>query len=204
MIQMRPPAISEAAALSVAGADPVCYGVGPALVVAGSAATVVIVSPGDHPGVSGVQDSTRVLLPGETGPSLAPRFAFDGAPPLHVFARLDHGCIPLGTARCRGITTPAPGHLKDAALELDQPISRAVLNAVRPVPAPGPVSGVEWVDSVPDDPVRALESFVLGWFPADEAPTAGPASPGPRPEGGFRVAARLPLPAPVGVPVEAR
>ncbi|MEV0280155.1 hypothetical protein AB0I22_27710 [Streptomyces sp. NPDC050610] len=27
---------------------------------------------------------------------------------------------------------------------------------------------------------------------------------GPRPEGGFRVAARLPLPAPVGVPVEAR
>ncbi|MEV4921300.1 sensor histidine kinase [Streptomyces roseoverticillatus] len=29
-------------------------------------------------------------------------------------------------------------------------------------------------------------------------------SAGPRPEGGFRVAARLPLPAPVGVPVEAR
>lgn len=32
----------------------------------------------------------------------------------------------------------------------------------------------------------------------------GDFSAGPRPEGGFRVTARLPLPEPVGVPVEAR
>ncbi|MFD4511021.1 sensor histidine kinase [Streptomyces sp. NPDC058457] len=32
----------------------------------------------------------------------------------------------------------------------------------------------------------------------------GHLSAGPRPEGGFRVAARLPRPAPVGVPVETR
>lgn len=32
----------------------------------------------------------------------------------------------------------------------------------------------------------------------------GHLSAGPRPEGGFRVTARLPLPVPVGVPVEAR
>ncbi|MFK0253733.1 hypothetical protein [Streptomyces sp. NPDC090445] len=172
MMQTLPPLIADAAALSVAGAGLVRYEVGPALVGAGADATVVIVAPGDHPRVSGVQDSTKVLLRGEMGPALAPRFAFEGAPPLHVFAGLDQGCLPLGTARCRGSSASAPDHLQHAELELDQPLSRPVLDAVRPVPAPGPVPGVEWVDLVPVDPIRALESFVLGWFPAEETATA--------------------------------
>ena len=37
---------------------------------------------------------------------------------------------------------------------------------------PGPVPGVEWVDHVETDPIRALESFVLGWFPAEKVAPA--------------------------------
>jgi hypothetical protein len=48
----------------------------------------------------------------------------------------------------------------------------------------------------PDD-AEAVGRAVLGGL-------GGHLSTGPRPEGGFRVAARLPLPAPIGVPVEAR
>ncbi|MFI0263133.1 hypothetical protein ACH4OW_29380 [Streptomyces sp. NPDC017056] len=47
-----------------------------------------------------------------------------------------------------------------------------MLDAVRPVPAPGPVPGVEWVDLVNTEPIQALESFVLGWFPAEETAPA--------------------------------
>jgi hypothetical protein len=53
-------------------------------------------------------------------------------------------------------------------LQLDQPLTREMLDAVRPVPTAGPVPGVQWVDHVETDPIRALESFVLDWFPAEE------------------------------------
>ncbi|MGW0672574.1 hypothetical protein [Streptomyces sp. NPDC002746] len=102
MTQTLPPLIAEAAALSVAGAGLPRYEVGPALIGTGADATVVIVNPGGIPGVSGVQDSTKVLLHGDMGPALRPRLEFQGAPPTHLFACLDQGCLPLGTARCRG------------------------------------------------------------------------------------------------------
>ncbi|MFF2412787.1 hypothetical protein [Streptomyces sp. NPDC058092] len=185
MTQTLPPLITEATALSVAGAGLLRYEVGPALIGTGADATVVIVTPGGIPGVSGVQDSTKVLLHGDMGPALHPRFEFQGAPPTHLFARLDQGCLPLGTARCRGRGGP-PAHFDHAVLELDQPLSRAVLDAVRPAPAPGPVPGVEWVDLVATDPIRALESFVLGWFPTEETEPAEDGStagePGSLPE----------------------
>ncbi len=112
MSQTLPPLIAEDTALSVAGAGLFRHEVGPALVGAGADATVVIVTPGDDPGVSGVQDSTKVLLRGDMVPALAPRFEFQGALPIHVFARLNHGCLPLGTARCRGSGgSPIPVHL---------------------------------------------------------------------------------------------
>ncbi|MEU2601903.1 hypothetical protein ABZ669_33135 [Streptomyces hirsutus] len=46
-------------------------------------------------------------------------------------------------------------------MKLAQPLARQVLDAVRPVPASGPVPGVDWVDHVEADPIRALESFAL-------------------------------------------
>ncbi|MEV8451578.1 hypothetical protein AB0467_06505 [Streptomyces sp. NPDC052095] len=168
MTQTLPPLVAEAAALSVAGAGLLRHEVGPVLIGAGADATVVIVTPGGIPGISGVQDSTRVLLHGDMSPALGPRFEPRVAPPTHLFARLDQGCLPLGTARCVGRGGPST-HLDHVALELDTPLSRAVLDTVGPVPVPG----VEWVDLVATDPVRALESFVLGWFPAEEAEPAG-------------------------------
>ncbi|MEU6715877.1 hypothetical protein ABZ897_30795 [Nonomuraea sp. NPDC046802] len=168
---MLPPLITEAAALSLAGAGLRRYEMGPALIGAGADATVVIVEPGDHPGVSGVQDSTRVLLRGDTIPSLHARFGFRDALPIHVFARLERGCLSLGTARCRGKSS-APAGFNHAKLQLSQPLSRDMLNVVRPVPASGPVPGVDWVDHVEPDPIRALEAFVLGWFPAEETEPA--------------------------------
>ncbi|MEU9371688.1 hypothetical protein AB0D71_45145 [Streptomyces avermitilis] len=198
MTQTLPHLITEAAALSVAGAGLLRYEVGPALICAGADATVVIVGPGDNPGVSGVQDSAKVLLRGDGVPALHPRFDFPGALPIHLFARLDQGYLSLGTARCRrmgGESTSA--HFNHAVLELDQPLSRAVLDAVRPVPAPGPVPGVEWVDLVATDPIRALESFVLGWFPteetepAEDGSTAGEAGSLPEALAAFHRLARL-------------
>ncbi|MFJ8747560.1 hypothetical protein ACIRL2_50575 [Embleya sp. NPDC127516] len=167
MTQPLPSLISEAAALSVAGRGLQRYKMGSAVIGAGTEATVVIVEPGDHPGVSGVQDATKVLLRGDRIPDLHPRFEFRGTLPIHLFARLDRGCLPLGTALCRGRPS-APTDFDHAALELDQPLGSAMLDAVRPVPAPGPVPDVGWVDHVETDPIRALETFVLGWFPAEQ------------------------------------
>jgi hypothetical protein len=159
--------IAEAAALSVAGAGLRRYKMGEALIGAGADATVVIVAAGDNPGVSGVQDSTKVLLRGDPIPDLHSRFISRNRLPIDVFARLDEGCLRLGTARCRGGMSE-PASFGYAELELHQPLTREMLDAVRPVPAPGPVPGVEWVDHVETNPIQALETFVLAWFPADE------------------------------------
>src|SRR3954469_16736786 len=156
MPRTLPSPVAEAAGLSVAGAGLRRYEMGPALIGAGADATVVIVAPGDGPGVNGVQDSTEVLLRGDRIPDLHARFW--GSRPIHVFARLDQGCLPLGTARCRGGASE-PATFNYAELKLDRPLTRELLDAVRPVPAPGPVPGVEWADHVETDPIQALESF---------------------------------------------
>ncbi|MEV5281876.1 hypothetical protein [Streptomyces sp. NPDC051993] len=168
MLRTLPPLISEEAVLSVAGSGLIRYEMGPALIGAGADATVVIVESGGHPKVSGVQDSDWVLLHGDRIPELHSRFEFRGALPIHVFARLKEGCLPLGTAQCRGMPT-APANFNRAKLMFSQPLTREVLDAVRPVPSPGPVPGVDWVDLVESDPIRALESFVLGWFSEAES-----------------------------------
>ncbi|WP_344653535.1 hypothetical protein [Cryptosporangium japonicum] len=172
MTGARPPLISEAAALSVAGDVVRRHALGSTLVGTGADATVVVVAAGDRPGDSGVRDSTTVVLRGDPSPDLHPRFMGRVRPPIHVFVRLEHGCLPLGTARCRrGASEPA--RFTSAELQLEQPLSRALLDAARPVPPPGPVPSVEWVDHVATDPIRALESFVLGWFPAGELTPVG-------------------------------
>ncbi len=51
-----------------------------------------------------------------------------------------------------------------------------------PPPVPGPGAGVDWVDHVEKDPIRVLESLVLGWFPAEEAEPAGKESTAGEPD----------------------
>ncbi|GIF35686.1 hypothetical protein, partial [Actinoplanes utahensis] len=145
---------------------------GTTLMGAGADATVVVIESGDRPGVSVVQDSTKVLLRGDTVPDLHSRFmSRTSRPPIHVFVRLGQGCLPLGTAFCRGGRSE-PASFNFAELELDQPLAREFLDAARPVPVPGPVPGVEWVGHVDTNPIKALESFVLGWFPAEKLTSA--------------------------------
>ncbi|MFJ6540242.1 hypothetical protein ACIQMP_06320 [Streptomyces sp. NPDC091385] len=164
----RPSLVSEADALSVAGSGAVRYEMGPAVIAAGADATVVVVEAGDNPRVSGVQDAHEVLLSREPVPDLSPRFEFEDVLPVHVFVRLNSGCFPLGTARCRGRSV-SPAGRDGVGLRLDVPLAREVLDLVRPVPESGPVPDVNWVDLVETDPVRALEAFVVGWFPAEES-----------------------------------
>jgi hypothetical protein len=78
---------------------------------------------------------------------------------------LRQGCLPLGTALCRGGASE-PASLNFAKVEAEQPLTREVSGVARPVPAPGPVPGVEWVNHVETDPIEAMGSSVLGWFPA--------------------------------------
>ncbi|MFF4922472.1 hypothetical protein ACFY4B_17995 [Kitasatospora sp. NPDC001261] len=171
MAQTLPRLITEAAVLSTAGSGLRHYTMGPVLVGAGTDATVVILVPGDDP-KNGVQDSSRILLHGEGVPDLHARFCARNAPPIQLLARLDQGFLPLGSAFCRG-TSLGPDGFDHAELEFTQPLSRELLEAVRPVQAVGPVPGVDWVDHVGADPIRALELFALGWFPADRTGASG-------------------------------
>ena len=126
MSQVLPPLLTEAVALSVAGSGLRRYEMGQTLIGAGVDATVVIVAPGDDPEVSGVRDSTKVLLRGDGVPGLHSRFDFECPLPIHVFTRLDQGFLPLGTARCRSRSS------NHAGLELDKPLTRVMLDGVRP------------------------------------------------------------------------
>ncbi|WP_031071563.1 hypothetical protein [Streptomyces sp. NRRL WC-3742] len=180
MTTTLPSPITEAAALSVAGDGAQRYALGTALVAAGADATVVLVEAGDHgPGIEGVQDAATVLLRGAPVTGLHARFVRSAAPPIHVYTRLDGACLPLGRA-VAARAEPEPPASALVALQLERPLGRALLDLVRPVPAPGPMPDVDWVDEVEALPLRALESFALGWFPARE-PTREAAELGPVP-----------------------
>ncbi|MET8546765.1 hypothetical protein ABZW03_40045 [Kitasatospora sp. NPDC004799] len=101
MARTLPPLITEAAALSAAGAGVRRYTMGRTLIGAGADATVVLIEPGGDP-VGGVQNSVKVLLRGEDVPEGLPRFDFRDSPPIRLFARLERGCLPLGAASTGG------------------------------------------------------------------------------------------------------
>ncbi|MFJ9694784.1 hypothetical protein [Kitasatospora sp. NPDC101183] len=173
MTQTHPSPTTEAAALAAAGAGAQRYDLGSALIAAGDDATVVLVEPGDRPGLDGVQDAGTVLLTGAPVDGLHTRFVHPAERPIHVYARLDGACLPLGAAIAARTESAAPA-ISHVRLQFEQPLGRALLDLVRPVPAPGPTPAVDWVDEVEAQPLRALEAFALGWFPAEQPPAEEP------------------------------
>ncbi|MGW0770229.1 sensor histidine kinase [Streptomyces sp. NPDC002676] len=113
--------------------------------------------------------------------------------------------------RCSGEQRPVPADIDLSAYRI---VQEALTNVVRHAGTGRCRVAIEYGDEelsveVVDDGRGASEDgsvhgFGLIGMRERVGLLGGHLSVGPRPEGGFRVAARLPLPAPVGVPVEAR
>jgi hypothetical protein len=65
-----------------------------------------------------------------------------------------------------------PGHgsyndqqLRSAQLTINPPLTRQVLDRVRPPIMPGRLTGLSWLADVTDDPLTALRRFVDDWVP---------------------------------------
>ncbi|WP_306371447.1 hypothetical protein [Nocardiopsis sp. CC223A] len=117
--------------------------------------------------------------------------------PLHVAVRLAEGYLHLGEGRhIRSGTAVLPGEgphrLTEFVIEPCAPLEHGLLDLVRPVETVA-LPGLGWLERVADDPMRALEEFAAGWYPAS-GPSGGPEHPGaPEPLARFhRLAARRP------------
>jgi signal transduction histidine kinase len=113
--------------------------------------------------------------------------------------------------RCSGDQRPVPADIDLSAYRI---VQEALTNVVRHAGTGHCRVAIDYGDEelsveVVDDGRGATENgpahgFGIIGMRERVGLLGGRLSAGPRPEGGFRVAARLPLPAPIGVPVEAR
>ncbi|MGW2988153.1 hypothetical protein [Streptomyces goshikiensis] len=97
--------------------------------------------------------------------------------PIHIAVRLGEGVLDLGTAKVSQAST-SDGVLTNCELRFEAPLSRQLLNRVRPPLPPVNLPGLEWLRNVNGDRAAALEQFVTGWYPAAGA-TEPPASCAP-------------------------
>ncbi|MFE2274155.1 hypothetical protein ACFXB4_33640 [Streptomyces lavendulae] len=146
------------------------FTVGGAGIVMGRAGTVIIVEARDSPARSGVWSAEAVRLVGPAPAPVAerlmgsPRAADEGSLPIHIAVRLGGGALYLGTAKVSRAGT-ADGVLTDCELRFEAPLSRQLLNRVRP-PLPAlDLPGLEWLSNVNGDRAAALEQFITGWYP---------------------------------------
>ncbi|WP_344323728.1 hypothetical protein [Streptomyces macrosporus] len=164
---------------------------------------VIIADPGDHPEVSGVWNDQEFRLVGPVPAPVASRlmepmpFTTVGTPPqplMRLFVRFDGGCLYLGAGRIP-MCEVSEGVLVRCHLRISPPLSREVLDRVRPpvTPPPPPVPG--WLGDVRANPGRALERFLTAWYPvaSTREPTADIPGSLPRALAGFyRLAAQRP------------
>ncbi|MCG8969075.1 hypothetical protein [Streptomyces sp. CL12-4] len=191
---------AEIEALVGGSADAQRFAVGGATVVLGSSGSVVITAAGDAMGDSGVWSAEEVRLLGEAPAPVTRRLlgdlevwgADESSLPIHLAVRLDDGLLFLGTGRRRHaqITQPPDGGepaLTTCQLRLDTPLSRPILDRVRPT-APAPdLPGLGWLEHVDGDRAAALEQLVTGWYPA----AGQPPHPSPGPAGALSLPAGL-------------
>ncbi|AXQ55653.1 MULTISPECIES: hypothetical protein [Streptomyces] len=191
------------AALGLAGPDAERFPVPGALVAIGPASTVVVAEPGDDPEAGGVWNAEEFRLLGPAPASITARlmgpdpFGVPNAPPeppVHLFVRLGDDCLGIGAGQVSMCDT-SDGELLSCHLRISPPLSRAVLDTVRPPTPPPPLAAPDWVDDVRRAPGRALERFATDWYLATAAPEppADPPSSLPRSLADFhRLAAHRP------------
>ncbi|WP_143134147.1 hypothetical protein [Actinoplanes philippinensis] len=156
--------VAESAALAVAGPGARVHETADAVFAAGPDGTVVI--------ATGLRNAEDLRVDGPFPRLVEGRLTGGDGPALHTFARLPDGCLALGTAR---VTEAARrrGLLKRLDLRLDTPLPEHLLTVAGTA---GATAGADWLDLLPEDPIKALEGFVGDWYghvPAGAPPPAG-------------------------------
>ncbi|MFC4065024.1 hypothetical protein [Actinoplanes subglobosus] len=161
--------VAEDAALAVAGRGARVHETADAVFAAGPDGTVVI--------ATGLRNAEDLRVDGPFPRLVEGRLTGGDGPALHAFARLPKGCLALGTAR---LTEAARrrGVLKRLDLRLDTPMPEHLLAVAG---ASDTAAGAEWLDLLPEDPVKALEGFVADWYGDDPAEVPVPVDGQPEP-----------------------
>ncbi|MEU8777180.1 hypothetical protein [Streptomyces sp. NPDC048606] len=138
------------------------FAVGGADVVLGPSGTLIIAEAADVPGRSGVWNAEEFRLFGPAPASVTDRLMES---PLHIAVRTGAEVLYLGTAFMSQCAM-SDGVLTDCELLLDTPLSRDLLDRVRPPGPPVDLPGLGWLEEVNGDRAAALEEFVTTWYPA--------------------------------------
>jgi hypothetical protein len=113
--------------------------------------TVVVIGASESASPKGEE----MVLPGPFPELIEERLAGVLRPAVRAFARMPEGCLALGVAQAPELSYRR-GTLHDIRLRFETPIPLDLLDQVTP--------GVDWLDLVTDDPIRAMEQFIAGWY----------------------------------------
>lgn len=98
----------------------------------------------------------------------SPRGTDERPLPIHIAVRLGGEALYLGTAKVSQTGT-SDGVLTDCELRFEAPLSRQLLNRVRPPLPAVDLPGLGWLGNVNGDRSIALEQFITGWYPDADA-----------------------------------
>ncbi|MFB9238419.1 hypothetical protein ACFFWC_23280 [Plantactinospora siamensis] len=180
------PLLTEAEALSCAGDRPQVLPAEGVTYVVGSAATLVIVH-GGGPRHSIVRNFDTLVLR-EPFPAPA-ELGLESKLPVLGFAQIANSYVPLGRLG-RTVSQHRPAEANDgprsrdialrwSRFDLEDRLPFDLLDQIRPTPQE-PLPDLHWMDSLPHDPVTALQRFVADWY-ADVPPATCTTHPPDRP-----------------------